>query len=46
MSAAPLAAGLFIAGLRVRSIACLNVWAVTRSVDGGENRKPLRIVNV
>jgi hypothetical protein len=30
----------------VRSIASLNVWAVTGSPDGGEKRKPLRIVNV
>ena len=27
-------------------MAYLNVWAVTVSFDGGENRKPGRIVNV
>ena len=34
------AAGLFILGLRLRSIAYLNVWAVTGSFEGGEKRKP------
>ena len=36
-----------IFGCRLRSIACLNVSAVTRSlVSGGENAKPVRTVNV
>ena len=38
--------GLFIAGLSVRSIVSLNVCAVTGWFDGGEKRKPGRIVNV
>ena len=33
-------------GLRVRSIACLNVCAVTGSPEGGEKRNPFRIVNM
>ena len=33
-------------GLRLRSIAYLKVWAVTGSLEGGEKRKPFRIVNV
>ena len=33
-------------GLRVRSIAYLNVFAVTGSPEGGEKRNPFRIVNV
>jgi hypothetical protein len=41
-----LATGLLIRGLRERSIVSLNVWAVTGSLDGGEKRKPLPIVNV
>ena len=40
------ASGLFIPGLSVRSIVYLNVCAVTTSFDGGEKRKPLRILNV
>ena len=32
-------------GERARSIARLNDSAVTSSVDGGENRNPLRIAN-
>lgn len=39
-------AGPFILGLRLRSIAYLNVCAVTGSFEGGEKRNPLRIVNV
>ena len=39
-------AGPFILGLRLRSIAYLNVCAVTGSFEGGEKRKPLRMVNV
>ena len=36
-----------IFGWRLRSSACLNVWAVTRSPrEGGENAKPFRTVNV
>ena len=35
-----------IAGLSARSIVSLNVSAVTGSFDGGEKRKPGRIVNV
>jgi hypothetical protein len=33
-------------GLKVRSIAYLNVCAVTASLEGGEKRNPFRIVNV
>jgi hypothetical protein len=39
-------AGLFNLGLSVRSIATLNVSAVTGSFDGGEKRKPPRMVYV
>jgi hypothetical protein len=39
-------AGLFILGSSVRSIVYLSVSAVTGWFDGGEKRKPLRIVNV
>ena len=38
--------GSFIFGLSVRSIVSLNVCAVTGSFEGGEKRKPGRIVNV
>ncbi len=33
-------------GLKLRSIVDLNVAAVTRSFEGGENLKPSRILNV
>src|SRR4051812_44075739 len=46
MSSNPPAAGLLIRGFKVRSIVSLNVWAVTGWFEGGENRKPPRIVNV
>jgi hypothetical protein len=39
-------AGPFIFGLSARSIENLNVAAVTGSPEGGEKRKPLRIVKV
>ena len=47
MSAAKFLAGpRVIFGLSARSIANLKVWAVTGAFDGGEKRKPGRIVNV
>ena len=46
MSANSCASGAFIAGFSARSIVCLNVCAVTGWFDGGEKRKPRRIVNV
>ena len=46
MSANSWRLGFCILGLSARSIVSLNVWAVTGWLDGGENRKPLRIVNV
>jgi hypothetical protein len=45
-SARKWAIGLCILGFSVRSIASLNVCAVTGWFDGGEKRKPRRIVNV
>ena len=41
-----LAYGDFKRGFATRSIVDLNVSAVTAAFDGGENRKPGRIVNV
>jgi len=38
--------GLWVPGFRVRAIVYLNVCAVTGSFEGGEKRKPRRIVNV
>jgi hypothetical protein len=46
MSARYSADGLCILRLSVRSIESLNVCAVTGWFDGGEKRKPWRIVNV
>ena len=47
MSAAKFLAGpSVIFGLSARSIENLKVWAVTGAFDGGEKRKPGRIVNV
>ena len=46
ISANSYASGAFILGLSARSIVSLNVCAVTGWFDGGEKRKPLRIVNV
>src|SRR5205823_10532549 len=40
------ATGDFSRGFASRSIVHLNVDAVTGSFDGGENRKPRRILNV
>ena len=39
------ATGDFMRGFVSRSIVDLNVDAVTGSFDGGENRKPVRILN-
>ena len=41
-----LANGDFMRGSATRSIVDLNVLAVTTSFDGGEKRKPGRILNV
>lgn len=46
MSLAKPSAGDFIFGFRVRSIVSLKVCAVTGAFEGGEKRKPFRIVNV
>ena len=37
---------MLLRGLRLRSIVCLKVSAVTSSFDGGEKRMPGRITNV
>ena len=37
---------MLLRGLRLRSIVCLKVSAVTSSFDGGEKRSPGRITNV